>query len=385
MKLRAHFGLLVLGALLPMVAFSAVMLVWAHRQTRQATARGLVDTARAISVAVDREIGATVAALRLLGASEHLRRGDLLAFYDAARDAVRTQPAWQNVVLYAVSGQPLVNTLRPRGAPIPNTGHVEPVKRALQEKNAAVSDVFVGLLTGQPLVSVVVPVVQDGAPNYALAAILPAATVLQALRAHKIPSDWVATIIDRNGIIIARTRPMDEWLGKPATPKFVERSRREDAASFRDVTKDGVPVYAAYSRSSLSGWTVGLGAPVAAVDAPWRVSLLAISGAAVFCLLVGGGLAVVFARRIAAAIRGLSVSARALAQGEVPPESGGSPIAEIQAVEQELVATARERADAVAARLQTEEALRESQERTRLTVAHALDAVITIDAEGYIT
>jgi hypothetical protein len=63
--------------------------------------------------------------------------------------------------------------------------------------------------------------------------------VLQALRGHKIPSNWVATIIDRNGIIIARTRPIDEWLGKSATPEFVERSRREDATSFRDVTKDG--------------------------------------------------------------------------------------------------------------------------------------------------
>src|SRR5207244_6130313 len=101
MKLRAHFGLLVLGALLPMVAFSAVMLVWAHRQTRAATERGLVDTARAISVAVDREIGATVAALRLLSASEHLRRGDLLAFYDDARDEVGAQSTWKIVVHYA--------------------------------------------------------------------------------------------------------------------------------------------------------------------------------------------------------------------------------------------------------------------------------------------
>jgi PAS domain S-box-containing protein len=45
----------------------------------------------------------------------------------------------------------------------------------------------------------------------------------------------------------------------------------------------------------------------------------------------------------------------------------------------------RERAEAVAARLETEEALRESEERTRLIVSHALDAVITIDAQGHIT
>jgi sigma-B regulation protein RsbU (phosphoserine phosphatase) len=46
---------------------------------------------------------------------------------------------------------------------------------------------------------------------------------------------------------------------------------------------------------------------------------------------------------------------------------------------------AREGADTVAARLKTEEELRESEERTHLIVFHALDAVITIDGDGRIT
>ena len=80
MKLRAHLGILILGTLLPMVAFSAAMLVWVHRQTRAATERGLIDTTRAISVAVDHNLGATVAGLKLLAASEHLHTENLRAF-----------------------------------------------------------------------------------------------------------------------------------------------------------------------------------------------------------------------------------------------------------------------------------------------------------------
>jgi hypothetical protein len=76
MKLRAHLGALILGTLLPMVAFSALVLGWVQRQTREATERGPLDTARAISVAVDRELGGTIAALKLLATSEHLGSRD---------------------------------------------------------------------------------------------------------------------------------------------------------------------------------------------------------------------------------------------------------------------------------------------------------------------
>ena len=286
MRLRAHLGIVVLGALLPMVAFSAAMLLWVHRQTREATERGLVDIARAISVALDREIGGTIAALRVLGASDHLHRGALDKFYEAAREVVTTQPTWQNVVLYAPSGQVLVNTLLPRGTRPAPGAYAEPVRRAIHDQAPAVSDLFVGRLTNRPIVSVVVPVFHERAPKYALAAIVPAASLLEVLQGQQLPSDWVATIIDRHGTIAARTHAMEQWLGKPATPAFVDHSRRGDSGSFRDVTRDGVSVYGAYSRSRVSGWTVGLGAPVAAVEPAWRASLWALGGAAVACTTI---------------------------------------------------------------------------------------------------
>ena len=370
MRLRTHLSVVVLGALLPMVAFSAAMLFWVHRQTRDATERGLVDTARAMSVALDREIGGTIAALKILGASDHLDHGALDKFYEAARQAVTTQPTWQNVVLYAPSGEVLVNTLLPRGARPPGAAYVEPVQRAVRDRAPAVSDLFVGRLTNRPLVSVVVPVFHERAPKYALAAIVPAATLLEVLREQQLPSDWVAIIIDRSGTIVARTRAIEQWIGKPATPAFVSGSRSGDSGSFRDVTRDEVPVYGAYSRSRVSGWTVGLGAPVAAVEPAWRTSLWALGGAAVACLLIAGVLAATSARRIAAAISTLSVSARALGRGEILTEPGRSGIVEVQVVERELAAAARGRAEAIAAQIETERALRDSEASFRLMFEH---------------
>ena len=48
-KIRSRLVLMILGTLIPILAFSGFMLVAFNRQTRHATERGLVETARALS------------------------------------------------------------------------------------------------------------------------------------------------------------------------------------------------------------------------------------------------------------------------------------------------------------------------------------------------
>lgn len=112
-------GALILGTLLPMVAFSALVLGWVQRQTREATERGLRDTARAISVVVDRELGGTIAALKLLATSEHLGSRDLKALHQAAHVAVATQ-AKSSTLWLSLTGGPGVSGLirRPPGSTV---------------------------------------------------------------------------------------------------------------------------------------------------------------------------------------------------------------------------------------------------------------------------
>src|SRR5207245_9670610 len=120
----------------------------------------------------------------------------------------------------------------------------------------------------------------------------------------------------------ARAGGLEALLRKPATREFVAQRRRVEEGSFRDVTRDGMPVYAAYSHSRLSGWTMGLVAPLAAVEGPWRASLWALTSAAIALLLLAGGLAAALGQRIARAIGLLSTSARTLGQGQIPAGSG---------------------------------------------------------------
>lgn len=383
--LRSHLTLLVLVSVVPLLIFAVIMAALLEKQQRASLERSFRDTARALAVAVDRELTSSILALEALATSQRLDTGDREPFYREARRVVATHPGWLTINLTDPSGRQLLNLYEPFGASLPSIGHLEDVRQTLNTGRPAISNLFVGLVLKVPTVGVTVPVKRGGTLKYVLGARLAVAGLSRLLSEGKLPEDWVATIIDRKGIIVARTRGIEGLLAKPATPEFVAQSRLSEDGSFRDVTQDGTPVYGAYSRSRLSGWTVGLGVPVAVVEAPGRTSRWAIIGGGCVFLLLAGVLASVFGRRIAGGIASLSASSRALGHGEVPSVTGVSKISEIADVEREMVEAARQRADAVAARLKTEEALRESEEHTRLIVSHALDAVVTIDADGRIT
>jgi hypothetical protein len=87
MKLRSHLLVLVLVITVPFAGFAVWLVMQSHGQTRAATERGLRETARALVVAIDREIAGSIAALQILATSEPLAADDLKRFDRIARAA----------------------------------------------------------------------------------------------------------------------------------------------------------------------------------------------------------------------------------------------------------------------------------------------------------
>jgi signal transduction histidine kinase len=355
--LRFLLVTLVFASVVPVLIFAVIMGALFEKQELAALEQGRRDTARALSVAVDRDLSASISTLQALAISEHLDSGELKAFYGQAQRVLKAHPGWNTINLVDLSGQQLINLFRPFGAPLPNSGNLPVIRRALDTGEPAISDLFVGPVSGEPIIGITVPVTRGGHLKYVLSAGLDVASLSRLLSESKIDKKWVATITDRKGIILARSRGIEESLGKPAPAAFVTQSERSDEGSVSTVTREGVSVYQAYSRSRLSGWTVGLAVPVAVVETPGRSSLLAVTAGGVVFLLLAGALATVFGRRIARGIGSLSATARALAQGEIPSAAGGSTISEVDDVARQMAEAARERADAIAGRLKAEAAL----------------------------
>ncbi len=119
MKLRSNLIALVIAAVLPVLIFAGAVVI-IHGSNRYGTAENqLQDTSRAISLAIDRELLASIRALETLATSEHLDSGDLRKFYDQAKQVLKTNENWETILLMEPSGQQLIDLLLPFGSPMP--------------------------------------------------------------------------------------------------------------------------------------------------------------------------------------------------------------------------------------------------------------------------
>jgi hypothetical protein len=90
------------------------------------------------------------------------------------------------------------------------------------------------------------------------------------LRAQKLPSTWVATLVDSRGTVIARTDQADRFVGKSGTPDLLARLARSDEGVAESITLDGREALMAYSRAPESRWAVIVAMPRSELTAAAR-------------------------------------------------------------------------------------------------------------------
>src|ERR671923_266866 len=110
--LRRHLLILVVAAVVPVLVFATIMVIVFGRGERASTERGLRDTTRALTLAVDREIETSMKALEALAASLYLDRDDYNAFERHAGRVLPTQPWWRAIVLTDARGEVILRTAR---------------------------------------------------------------------------------------------------------------------------------------------------------------------------------------------------------------------------------------------------------------------------------
>ncbi|HET7362925.1 MAG TPA: sensor histidine kinase, partial [Burkholderiales bacterium] len=333
MRLRSHLIALVGAAVLPLLLFAVLIVRQDVAERRQIMDRGMQDTVRALSLAVDGEVKTSLAVLQTLASSPFLDRGDLAHFHEVCVRTMRGHPD-AYVVLFDPSGKPLLNSSRDYGAALPNPltgtrragadprypdvplGGGGPVKNALESAAPVVSDLFISLLTHAPRISLDIPVARAGELRYVLEMSIDAGEFTRVLQAQRPPADSVLSLVDRRGIIIARTRNATERVGKRVAPELAQQISASDLGSGAGHTAKGMLLYRAHARSPLSGWTTSLGVPKTVALAPLSNILALLAGGAAIAILLGLAAALTIGRRISGPISALAGSAGKLARGE---------------------------------------------------------------------
>ncbi|MEO8297568.1 MAG: ATP-binding protein [Burkholderiales bacterium] len=357
MSIRARLMLLVLSVLVPAMVAALWIITNTYQSERRTLDRNLRDTAHALAMVVDRELAQRQAIVKVLSLARTLDQGadisaeDLARFDNQARRAMDGLDGW--LVLSSEYGE-LLST-HPVAAPPAPAASADVLKQQPAVIGLRRPDAESGYAA-----SIVQPVVRDGKTVLNLAIAVPPASMQKIIDDQGTPSDWVSTLMDNNGRVVARQPGGASYIGRSASPDLLQAIRAQRAGWIDSTTLDGVPVRTYYTTSA-SGWTQLVGVP--------RAHLTGWLPAAVWQMGAGGLLVLVLAllgaawvsRRITGPIDQLKDAAARLGRGEpVPALSTG--IRECDAVAAALSEAGQAQREA---RSTLEQAVGRAVERTR--------------------
>jgi PAS domain S-box-containing protein len=375
----------ILGGLGPLLIFSVVMMILFTRQEQANRRRGLQDTARALSLAIDQEINASITHLESLATSEPLDAGAVSEFRRVAARILRIQDSWQSIMLFDPDGRRALSVGEPLN-PGAATMSRESLQQLLRSRRPVISD-FPGGAGAAQQIHVYVPVIREGKIIYVLAAAIEPQVFTEILLRQKIPSRWVATLFDSRQIVLARSRDAARHVGYSVEPLLGKIDARRSEAFLSVQRQNEMAVYAAVNRSAISGWSLALIVPRSEINAILRRSLGAVVIGGLSLLGLGVAVALLFARQVSRSVARLSSVAHELGGGRLTAAAVDTPIAELNELAKAMKRAAVLLHERENQRDQVEAALREQEEflkRQADLLNLANEAIFAWDREGRI-
>lgn len=282
-----------LAALLPVIVFVAVEVLFAARNDRQEVKADALARAKEVMLHVDSQINSDVAFLRLMTTSSSLEAPDLAAYYMYGQRALRSMPQLITMILWDARTHQQVFDLR--------QPYLAANKSAwpFDQMTFYADQVVIGGVETQAAASPVIymhyPVMHEQQLRFVISIALDAKAFQNILLTYS-SNDAVSAIVDRSGKFIARTIHYQQRFGTPATV-FVRDAIASGAQGFYEgVTYEGIENHSAFYKSTLSGWSAHIAVSSADINGMRWWSLVVAGLAALGTVLLAGVLIVLVLR-----------------------------------------------------------------------------------------
>jgi signal transduction histidine kinase/ActR/RegA family two-component response regulator len=317
MLIRSRLLLLLLSVLLPAVIAAVFIITKTYSAERQANQRVLSDTARALSLVVDRELLQRASLIRGLSLSRALDAGaelsleDLQAFEIQAHRTLQEVGGWlelrSEAALLLDTRYSIEETPRSIGT-LSHSTRLEkaPKIQPLQAPASAAQGFYSTLIQ---------PVKRSGKTVLNLSLTMLPIEFQRIIDHHQLPPDWVAAVLDTQGVVVARFPGGTAYTGRLATGDLRARMATSSEGLLQSITLDGLPV-TSYFSTSTQGWTYVIGMPRAQFNGvlPNAVLQVALGGAALLALALVG--AVWVSRSISRPVTSLMQAAARMQAGQ---------------------------------------------------------------------
>ena len=230
---------LCVGPLVVLAVYLAVERVRDVQANRDREASGLAST---LATAVDQDLNARIAALKMLTESPLL--DDASRLREVYREAQGFRQSFgSHVILADLNMQMLFNTRVPFGTALPHLPR--PQGRAAAPIAAAtgrpaVGDLFPGPVAKEPLVALAVPVLRDGKTAMLLLTVFEGQQFQKHLDQLMLPADWAVVLLDGQGEAIARRAApgFQASVGVDASGRFTVKSTSSPWSVVLEIPRD---------------------------------------------------------------------------------------------------------------------------------------------------
>jgi hypothetical protein len=269
--LIAHLALFALAIMLPLLIFAALSLhvsIQAERRTLYDSTQWLADR---ISNNLEREMASIITLLNVLAQDSAFDRGDYQMLYMRAEEGLRGRSG--DVLLFGRDSRPLFHTAFPFGAELPEVQGDGSGREVMRTGQARVSNLFLGEVSRQHRISVIVPIIRSSEVVGRMHLSLAPEDLTSLIAPWGMKPRWSFALADRNLRYLMSSDLTGSPVGSPLRAETAARLT-QDGGRFRDLGHSGEASLMAYRRSTLVGWTALATVPIAVVEQPltavWR-------------------------------------------------------------------------------------------------------------------
>ena len=316
--IRSYLLLLIAAVIVPMMVLVAI-LAWDYGMAgRRTIEAGRLDAVNNVKHLMDREIQSTAGFLNGLAMSLAQRPSD--PHLGESGIAAAQSNGFSALVVHDRAGRELFVAPATVVAGLTSASELG-VAEVVATAKPFVSDFVPGDGEFKPgLFFVSVPVLVDGQVALVLSGGLPPQRLQPLLAEAGLGDGWLAGIVDRKGIILARRDRPELYVGTYAQKPMMEIARGNRSAGLFDVvSRDGVDVKNSFQRSAISGWTAAVAVAASVVNAPLHHTALTMAAIGLALTLISLLLGSLVAGRISRAVQQLGVASAAFASGYTAP------------------------------------------------------------------
>ncbi|NEX62379.1 hybrid sensor histidine kinase/response regulator [Noviherbaspirillum galbum] len=316
MGIRSRLLVLVFSILIPSLVGAGLVIYYVYHAQQQSYRTSIQDLGNAMAGLLDKEMTERIKVLDTLARSPTISDNNLEGFYRFAQEVAANHDAV--IILSDAAGRQIMNTRRPFGETV-LPGMPESIlsqRQKLGPLPPVVSDIYFAPLSKGHSFAVQVPVERNGRLLYYLSTGSFTSQLQKLLDDHRLPAGWIATIIDRQGVVAARSLNPDKFVGASADKTLLRKIIAEKQGSNDGVTLDGTPVTAFFSQAPHSEWTFLVSVPSSALTGTARQATAFVALVALLLLGLGTAVAAVIARKTAKPLEDLRRAAADLGEGK---------------------------------------------------------------------